>query len=47
MPTNTKRESEINVFFRAVTKESNKLGVDGVEYLRILRKAKDNSSTKL
>jgi hypothetical protein len=47
LPTSTKRESEVNVFFRGVVLNENKLGVEGVEYLRILREAKNNNSAKL
>lgn len=47
LPTTTKRESEVNVFFRAVVLNENKLGVESVDYLRILREAKNSNSSKL
>ena len=47
LPTNIKRESEVNLFFKAVINNENKLGVEGVEYLRILREAKNSNSAKL
>lgn len=47
LPTTPRRESEINVFYRAAIMSENQLGLSRVEYLRVLREAKNENSGDL